>query len=783
MLSIEDFFLTPAQVDDGIAQTPTDPTKYLYVRDLSGNEYALQATLTHELELNGNQSASCTIYPTKVNALFIEKISEMWTLIDYDGIEHKVIYVKKQGEGSRLSVEVTAIPLFFDTLDTMRIYEEYNEHMTAQLAFTRIFSGTGFNFVLVDSFDAVQWEGFGGGESRLETFKRALERYRAEFRIMGNTVYLEKQIGRDTQFQYRYRLNASNIVKEIDGNSLWTYAKGYGDYEDGDDGGWETAKLVREYMSPLANIIGIRHAPPIKDGRVTDQSTMDAALKELVDESLKISVSADIHDLRRQGYSLAQPELGDRVFIIDERIGLDDEVRVVHMNISRNWRGEVIDLQITFGSDGLTKRHQSNLQTAVREITEIMAGRRTLPMSAYDVAVINATEALKRITSELTTPPNGGLLAIDKDNPNNVVLFNAAGIGVSVDGGASFKNSITGAGVVAETIVGDHIIGVNLSSIDESGYFHVNGSNAEFVDTNTNRRVTISPNGLYGYNANNSVRFQADSDLVTSAALGTSNLNVYLAAGDTDLHGEVRTVRRDTIPGTGDPSDYSYINLRTRAIKSPPGANAYIGTDGELRIMSEGLASVGVYRNVRMHKAFANEVEVNGGSVLYLRSSNRVRIMNEGSSNTYSDLQLADIMARSIRRNTDMAGTHFYLGADQGELRVTTNALSDGGYRPVRASDFLPPSSSRETKKNISKYETNVLDSFRNTSVYTFHYNQDNDNDKKRLGVMLDEVPEIIWAQSNDTVEMYSTIGYLWKGIKDIVSELDDIKSRLGDAN
>src|SRR5699024_12610479 len=89
----------------------------------------------------------------------------------------------------------------------------------------------------------------------------------------------------------------------------------------GDD--WQNAKLTREYTSPIASIIGIRHAPPIKNGNITTISQMDAQLKTLVDESLKISITADIHDLTRQNYPIAQSQLGDRVFIIDERIGLD----------------------------------------------------------------------------------------------------------------------------------------------------------------------------------------------------------------------------------------------------------------------------------------------------------------------------------------------------------------------------------------------------------------------------------------------------------------------------
>src|SRR5690625_2625111 len=222
----------------------------------------------------------------------------MWEITDFDDVAHKIVYVKKKGEGDLLSVEIKAVPLFFDTFDTLRIYEEYNEHMTAMRCFTLIFEDTPYTFALVDSFDAVDWEGLGGGESRLEMFKRALNRYKAEFRIRGNTVYLEKQVGRDTQFQYRYRLNASNIEQENDATEMWTYARGYADYDDGEDAGWESANIEETYESPLAKIVGKRHAPPIKDGRIKHNSVLKRQLKTLVDESLKISVSADIHDLR-----------------------------------------------------------------------------------------------------------------------------------------------------------------------------------------------------------------------------------------------------------------------------------------------------------------------------------------------------------------------------------------------------------------------------------------------------------------------------------------------------
>jgi hypothetical protein len=461
----------------------------MHVRNLQGKEYMLQATTTHDFDLNGNQSLSFKVLPTKVNNLFIGEIAKMWEVIDNDDVVHKIIYRQKKGEGNRLTVDIKAIPSFFDVMDKSRIYEEYNEHMPAQRAFTRIFKGMPFEFIIVGQFDAVEWEGFGGGESRLETFKRALKRYKMEFRLVGNIVYLQHQIGRDTSFQYRHRLNASNIVQEIDANDFWTYAKGYGSFEDGEGGGWEEAKLIREYTSPLAKIIGKREAPPIKDGRITNKSTMDKGLKELVDNSLKISITTDIHDLRKQGYALAQPEIGDRVFIIDERIGIDEEIRIINMSVKKDWKGNVRSLNVTFGSECLSKRHQSNLSTAAKQINELIEGRRNLPFSVLDEAVKNATRALQNAQTELNFG-SWGIDAVGKDNPNHLTRLNSRGIGVSDDGGNTFTEAIVaGKGInmsaaFAGTMVADFIAGGTLASLNGNLNFDMDKGNFDMKRAN-----------------------------------------------------------------------------------------------------------------------------------------------------------------------------------------------------------------------------------------------------------------------------------------------------------
>lgn len=549
----------------------------IYVRDLEGIEYPLQSTSTNENEVNGSQSISAEISSNKVNSLFIDHISEMWVVVDHDNVEHKVIYAKRKGEGDDLKVEIKGIPLFFDIMDNQRVERRVDEHMTAEVFFNFVFNEpdyqgnkSGYGFVLNGEFSAVQWEGLGEGETRLESFKRGLERYKCEFRIVGRTVYLENQIGRDTQFQYRHRLNASNIVQEIDANEMWTYAKGYGDYGDGEGGeDWQNAKLIREYTSPLSDILGIRHAPPIKNGNITTTSQMDNQLKTLVDESLKISVSAEVYDLQEQGYPIAQSQIGDRVFLIDERIGLDDEVRVVSQSITRNWKGDIIDLNITFGSEGITKRHQSNIQTAVKDITEVMGGRKQIPYSVHSDAVKEVTETIKGNQDSIFKYMSNGVIGWNGDDPNYMTRYVGDAIGFSDDGGATFGTAMSAKdGIVADYIrtgsmLADRIAGGILSSLNGNTVFNMNSGELKMENANfefeSSAKINFNSRGnkiQYHQSKGDISRYSglgvglSASDEYPITYLGTSEDTPYLEALDDSFRGIITRTKKELENGS-----------------------------------------------------------------------------------------------------------------------------------------------------------------------------------------------------------------------------------------
>ncbi|WP_428909463.1 phage tail protein [Niallia sp. Krafla_26] len=781
----------------------------MYVRDLDGNEYPLQATSTNDQELNSNQSLTFRILPTKANNLFIKDISEMWEVVDHDDVPHKIIYFKKRGEGITLTVEIKAIPLFFDDFERDRIYEEYNKHMTASEFFTLLFNGTNYDFVLVDTFDAIQWEGLGKGNTRRSIFKDGLNRYGAEFKLIGTTVYLEAQVGRDTGFMYRHKLNASNIVQENDASSLYTYAKGFGNYADGEE---SNATLIREYTSPIASIIDIRHAPPIYDGRITDPDTMDSKLKTLVDESLKVSVSADIHDLRKQNYPIAQSEVGDRVFLIDERINLNTEVRVVSQSKIRDWRGNVIGLRVTFGSPGITKRYQSNINTAVSNIKDVMSGRKKIPFTALDNAVMQATKDLQNVQTELVIPPNGGWMAVDKDDPNKLVLFNSAGIGISDDGGQTFKTAMTGSGIVADVITAGTLRGINIEQVSEyAGLKLYNGLVESYYNGNLAMRF-----GQYSFDFYNRDR-ELTGKIVTNhtsdnenKGLGIHFYNEFISIAEAQPG--LGTTRPVFYSSTWDKSTdvlgpysegESFLRLFANERlweETHPRARA---TDQPCIILQEGSEDSSVYhyyggynkRNGSTWKLYYNYDETSvypriiatdKGVELYgiVRAVHDIYIGEPSTGINAAVVTYPDAAVYWQANNNSMIrqfkdGTVDFIINGAGNFAVfpSGNGQVAGAFF---ATEFNPTSSATY-KQNIKLYEENATEWVRDINVYEYHLTSDLDklNFTKKIGFIAETLPDKLKGSDGMSVNLYGLLSVLWKAVKEQQQTIDDLSERI----
>src|SRR5699024_10019157 len=428
------------------------------------NEYPLLAVKTVTEDLNSNPVLEIKI--PKQDNLDLKVIDKLWE-INYQTVDYKIMYVKQVTKGDSFYLDVRAIPLFYWDFDKMIVHENKDGHYTGTNAFTDLFNGTGYQYVLVDFVEAIQIEGFGKGETRLEMFKRLIERFGLEFYIVGKTVYLKKLIGNDTNFQYRYKLNASNVSKSIDASNYFTHIKGFGNFEEGSEDYLKDAKLKREYTSPLASVLGKYEGKPIVDGRIKDSKTMDANLKRAVEESLEISIEGNLHDVRSI-YAEAVPTIGDRVFLIDERIGLEQVIRIHTLKRTYDINDKLIDCEVTFGSQNIRDRYKTNLNSAAKDFTALMKGDIKLPTWSLDEIARGMITKIHASENELKYG-SFGIQAIDKNNPNNVFGLNSKGWYISTDGGRTARTVATSEGIVADAITTRTLRAITVEGVEIYG--------------------------------------------------------------------------------------------------------------------------------------------------------------------------------------------------------------------------------------------------------------------------------------------------------------------------
>ena len=467
----------------------------LTARDYTNNEYPILATKVHTSELNGQDDLELKIPQQKNNNLDLLSIDKLWEF-DYNNIIYKAVNVKKQTRGNSFNLNVRAMPLFYWEFSKSIIHENHDGSHTANSAFRTVFQDSGFNFVLVDFSPSVEIEGFGKGANRLELFKRLLDRYNYEFIIQGRTVYMHHRIGNDTNFIYKYKLNASNVSSTTDATDYFTHIKGFGNFEDGEEDYFNNAKLKREYTHPLASVVGKWEGSPIVDGRITQTSTLDEAIAKAVEESLAVTIEGTLHDVRKI-YDIAVPVKGDRVWLHDERINLEQEIRLHKIVTTYDEKDNIIACDVTFGSQSIGERHKANINSLSKNFRDLLTGKLKLPIISLEQIGMDMINAIHAASSEIVFG-DFGMMAISKTNPNHVFGVNSEGWYISQDGGRTPRTIATAEGIYADALFTGTLWLTNDMNIESNdGYLNVTGSN--FImrsKTNPDAYVRISPDGI-----------------------------------------------------------------------------------------------------------------------------------------------------------------------------------------------------------------------------------------------------------------------------------------------
>ncbi|WP_335871969.1 phage tail protein [Bacillus sp. 2205SS5-2] len=351
------------------------------------------------------------------------------SIITFDGDDYIVKNLKEKGKGDSFRKDVVATHSFFGLVDDF-CYEVQSGSFTLVEALDYVLNGTGYTYSVEGVFYAQSFENFGDS-NRHSMFVEVMKRYEAEFEVNGNHITIKKKIGRQSDFQFRYKYNIKGLSTSGSTRNLSTYIEGFG--EDG---------LHVTYTSPNAAKIGIKHAKPIRDERFTDETELLNKLKTVLVDAPEISFSIDFIDLRNAGFPFDVPDEGDDVFLIYEPMSLDIEIRILEVDEEFDKFEKPIKTKVTLGN--VRQSMSSKLASQQKKLSNMTDDTGKVKFSFLDAQVQRSTEALQSAQTEVEF--SNGLILRDKNDPNLLVLLNSSGVGISRNNGQTFTEAITSEG-------------------------------------------------------------------------------------------------------------------------------------------------------------------------------------------------------------------------------------------------------------------------------------------------------------------------------------------------
>lgn len=469
--------------------------------DVESNEYQAQCEIEKTDAVNGEKSLSGTIY---FGQDVKDNISKGWTLSFLDE-EYVVVTYKKNDKDN--TVAFNAVQAFFYKMSKTGFYEKWNGSHPFTNYLDALFAGTGYtydNTASVSAFEKQDW----GMSDRLSLFNDIIDQANVEFSVEGKVVHVVPAMGSDLSTIVRKKFNLDSAEIQTDNTSFATYGRGFGSYSKPND--TTSKRLEVEYKSPLYDYyypkFGAIEAVPVADERYTIADNLLAAVKDKVDKSWAISLTLNLVDLQSVGYKYAMAKPGDYIMVIDENINFSDKVRIVKVTSDYDISGTRTQTEVECGSLSFAEQQKTSQST----LSNVAAGKIPVPNEWLTSQVQLATNNLLAARTELNFTDQG-IIAVDKSDSNKVVILNSAGVGVSTDGGQTFKTAITADGVVADRLYGNLIEGVAFKTSNSNGFtMTIQEGSINFSNTDgtaygvlkaTTNANTGQPNGVALINA------------------------------------------------------------------------------------------------------------------------------------------------------------------------------------------------------------------------------------------------------------------------------------------
>ncbi|WP_323705171.1 phage tail spike protein [Mammaliicoccus sciuri] len=481
--------------------------------------------------------------------------------------------------------------------------------------------------------------------------------------------------------------------------------------------------------------------------------------------------------------------------------------------------------------------------------TSIEQNGKDIELKASEEEFNKTKQTLSKIATEIIMNTTTGVTISYDDNGNvNEVNVGPSGVKLNTnvfeinDGDVIVKNGIT---TIKDAYI-DKLFSkqatINyLNSVDitakrieaKDNKASVNIENGTITMTRADgHKLDMGINGIEMLNPDGSKRFSMDRLLVTSAALGTSNSNVYLAA---QQGYEVRAVDITQIPSDGAWDSYRYVPIRADSfigdkLMTNAGTNLYLGTDSEVRATSRGgyNGNETIYRNIRALGYYGNFLDSNyvtAGQHIYIRpdSGSEVRFTVRGTTDKWVDIRGETAWMGSIA--SAETNSNFYIGTDNMvritgrsrynggdiiwrnlqanglyanflEINPNTNAVNlylrasnevritkvgtTGSYIPIRAASATWTSSERY-KYDIENWDIDVLEHLVDrVQLYSYKLYSEIEEDSQRVrhGVVLERETPDEW-KNGDGVDSYEMTAWCIKAIQELTKKVRRLETEL----
>ncbi|MBT2614118.1 MULTISPECIES: phage tail spike protein [unclassified Bacillus (in: firmicutes)] len=635
------------------------------------------------------------------------------------------------------------------------------------------FVGTGFNFKTIVTFLGGVWEfTIDGSQSvKISTYQDVVSKDKTIEIIRGLENKSHSVVatfkGKDAKNPYtKLKSDPAPIVYLKSGNIIGLYRELVGD---------EQYTVTAEYVSPNASKFpnpfsedGYKHADPVYDERITNKTTLLNKLKKSIQDEPEVSITVDFVDLRNAGYPYQHPNKGDEILLIYEPMNLDINVRIMRIEEEEDAKGNIINCAVTLANFGKSASSvMTSFSQTSKRISRILTDDDKLKYDFLDEAVKRATAALQSAQTELEF--NNGLIAREKTNPNELVLFNSQGIGISTDGGQTFRTAMTAEGIVADAITTGTLRAIIIEGVE------IYGSMFETSD-NSDDFIRIEKNQLRSHG-----RYTRTWDGVEETALlnlGIRNGQMWVSNEETgyNLYFTERGLST-TMAGATEGLSSGTLEFHSQRFNQTSRGVTLHSTYGAVSLLSE-------YSTIFTRSRLTNNIESEEYSVYirpYLNTRAGINEFRFFVKDNPSGYDTDGVLGYGNYSGESNLGSGIRFDKDAAII-YATNINGDMGSGVFSASEFRN-SSSIIYKTNIEDLNVSGLNIINNLELKQYVLQSDVDHgiyNNWQVGVISELSPEVATSDGL-SVNMYKLLSYAVKAIQELSIKVDVQQQQITD--